>query len=44
MDCDEDVVDDIFRRIKKIMDSEYNIGSNHGLAVAHENQISPAVI
>jgi hypothetical protein len=44
LDCDEEVVDDIFWTIKGIMDSEYNIGSNPGLAVAHENQISPAVI
>jgi tRNA(Ile2) C34 agmatinyltransferase TiaS len=44
LDCDEEVVDDISRTIKGIMDIEYNIGSNPGLAVAHENQISPAVI
>lgn len=44
MDCDEEVVDDIFWTIKGIMDIEYNIGSNPGLVVVHENQISPAVI
>ena len=45
LDCDdESFVDDIFLTIKGIMEKEFNIGSNPGLAVAHEKQISPAVI
>ena len=45
LDCDDEkFVDDIFFKIKKIMESEFNIESNPGLAVAHENQISPAII
>jgi hypothetical protein len=45
VDCDDETfVNDIFFTIKKIMENEFNIGSNPGLAVAHENQISPAVI
>ncbi len=41
---DEKAIDDIFLTIKGIINSEYNTGSNPGLAVAHENQISPVVI
>jgi hypothetical protein len=45
IDCDDEkYLDDIFLTIKGMMKSEFNIGSNPGLAVAHENQISPAVI
>ena len=45
VDCnDERSVEDIFLTIKKIMENEFNTRSNPGLAVAHENQISPAVI
>jgi hypothetical protein len=45
VDCnDERSVEDIFITTKKIMEKEFNTGSNPGLAVAHENQISPAVI
>jgi tRNA(Ile2) C34 agmatinyltransferase TiaS len=45
LDCDDEkVVDDIFLTIKRIMETEFNIESNPGLAVAHENQISPAII
>jgi hypothetical protein len=45
LNCDDEkVVDDIFLRIKGIMENEFNTESNPGLAVAHEKQISPAVI
>jgi hypothetical protein len=45
IDCDnEKYVEDIFLKIKNIIEDEFNIGSNPGLAVAHQNQISPAVI
>jgi tRNA(Ile2) C34 agmatinyltransferase TiaS len=44
LDCDDEFVDDIFLTIKRMIEKEFNIGSNPGLAVAHEDQISPAVI
>ena len=45
LDCnDEKFVDDILLTIKGIMENEFNMESNTGLAVAHENQISSAII
>ena len=44
IDSEEENVDDVFLTIKRIIEKEYNTGSNPGLAVAHEDQISPAVI
>ena len=45
VDCDdEEFVEDIFLAIKEMMKNEFNIGSNPGLAVAHDSQVSPAII
>ncbi len=45
LDCnDEKFVDDILLTIKRIMENEFNMESNTDLAVAHENQISSAII
>ena len=45
VNCDDiKSVDDIFIIIEDMMENEFNIGSNPGLAVAHENQITAAVI
>jgi len=45
LDCnDEKFVDDILLTIKGIMENEFNMESNTDLAVAHENQISSAII
>lgn len=41
---DKSYVDDIFYTIEKIIEEEFNVGSNPGLAVSHESNISPAVI
>jgi hypothetical protein len=41
---EEELVDDILEIVKKRMHTDFNEGSNPGLAVAHENQISPAVV
>ena len=41
---DAKYVDKIFMTIKKIIESEYNEGSNPCLGVSHTNQITPAVI
>lgn len=41
---EEEQVDDIFEIVKKKMHSDFNEGSNPGLAVAHESSISPAVV
>jgi hypothetical protein len=44
VDNGEGHVDDIFEFIKKVMHDNFNEGSNPGLAVAHEGNISPAVV
>ena len=41
---EEEYVDDIFKIVKSKMLTDFNEGSNPGLAVAHEGNISPAVV
>ena len=40
----EEYVDTIFEMVDEVMHDNFNEGSNPGLAVAHENYISPAVV
>ena len=44
LDAGEKHVDDIFVAVKKIMQDNFNEGSNPGLAVALESSISPAIV
>jgi hypothetical protein len=44
VDIGKEYVNDIFEIVKTKMKSDFNEGSNPGLAVAHENCISPAIV
>ncbi|MEN6552644.1 MAG: ABC transporter substrate-binding protein [Methanobacterium sp.] len=44
VDTEEEHACDIFELVKEVMQNNFNDGSNPGLAVAHENRISPAIV
>ncbi|MEL7670338.1 ABC transporter substrate-binding protein [Methanobacterium sp.] len=44
VDTEEEHACDIFELVKEVMQDNFNDGSNPGLAVAHENRISPAIV